>query len=163
MMEDGFIRGAVGGHGGGWFRKGTQRTNGTEISNSPCGRPPRPTSNDGGGGAWGGDGRRYGGVGRRRGRRRHPLRRGVAATLLRRGVAATLLRRGRRSHGDGLVLAHVFFVDYGRVLKKIIRAHSALGWAGRGYWGKVGSKIGNWVKSGKLILGNPRKHWGKMR
>ena len=30
MMEDGFICGAVGGHEGGWwFRKGTQRTNGT--------------------------------------------------------------------------------------------------------------------------------------
>ena len=30
-MEDGFIRGAVGGHGSGWwFRKGTQRTDGTD-------------------------------------------------------------------------------------------------------------------------------------
>ena len=38
MMEDGFIRGAVGGHGSGWwFRKGTQRTDGTkgtETSNN---------------------------------------------------------------------------------------------------------------------------------
>ena len=56
----------------------------------------------------------------------------------------------------------MFLAEYGRVAEKIIRAHSALGWEGRGYWGKVGSENGNRVKSGKLILGNPYKHWGKM-
>ena len=62
---------------------------------------------------------------------------------------------------DGLGLAHVFLAEYGRSAEKIIRAHSALGWEGRGYWGKAWSKIENWVKSGKLILANPRKHWVK--
>ena len=58
---------------------------------------------------------------------------------------------GRVRGGDGLDLAHVFLAEYGRVPEKIIRAHSALGWEGRGYWGKVGSKVGNFEKSGKLI------------
>ena len=53
--------------------------------------------------------------------------------------------------GDGLGLAHMFLAEYGRVLEKIIRAHSALGWQGRGYWGKMRSKIENWAESGKLI------------
>ena len=68
--------------------------------------------------------------------------------------------RGRARSGGWrwLGLAHVFLAEYGRVPEKIIRAHSALGWEGRGYWGKAGSKIGNWLKSGKLILRNPRKH-----
>jgi len=65
---------------------------------------------------------------------------------------------GRARGGDGLGLAHVFLAEYGRVPEKIIRAHSALGWEGRGYWGLWGLKIGNWLKSGKLILRNPRKH-----
>ena len=56
----------------------------------------------------------------------------------------------------------MFLAEYGRAREKIIRAHSALGWEGRGYWGKVGSKNENLVKSGKLILGNPRKHWAEM-
>ena len=68
---------------------------------------------------------------------------------------------GRARGGDGLGMAHMFLADYGRGAEKIIRAHSALGGEGRGYWGKPGLEIGNLLKSGKLILGNPRKHWGK--
>ena len=37
----------------------------------------------------------------------------------------------------------VFLADYGRGLEKIIRAHSALGLQGCGYWGKVRLKIEN--------------------
>ena len=58
---------------------------------------------------------------------------------------------GRARGGDGLWMAHVFLGDYGRVPEKIIRAHSALGWEGRGYWGKAGLKIGNWQELGRLI------------
>ena len=53
----------------------------------------------------------------------------------------------------------MFLAEYGRSSEKIIRAHSALGWEGRDYWGKTGSKIEKLVKSGKLIYGNPHKHW----
>ena len=60
-------------------------------------------------------------------------------------------------------MAHGFLAEYGRGLEKIIRARSALGWEGRGYWGKVRSGIENGEKSGKLIYGTPHKHWGKMR
>jgi len=71
--------------------------------------------------------------------------------------------RGRaRSGGRWLGLAHVFLAEYGRGLEKIIRAHSALGWEGRGYWGLWGLEIGNFEKSGKLILGNLHKHWVEM-
>ena len=56
-------------------------------------------------------------------------------------------------------LVHLFLAEYGRGAEKIIRAHSALGWEGRGYWGKAGLEIGNWLKSGKLIYGNQHKHW----
>ena len=69
---------------------------------------------------------------------------------------------GRARGDDGLGLAHVFLAEYGRVPEKIIRARSALGWEGRGYWGKAGSEVGIFEKSGKLILGNPRKHWVEM-
>ena len=57
----------------------------------------------------------------------------------------------------------MFLAEYGRAREKIIRAHSVLGWEGRGYWGKAGLKNEHLVKSGKLILGNPRKHWAEMR
>jgi len=68
--------------------------------------------------------------------------------------------RGRARSGGWrwLGLAHVFLAEYGRGSEKIIRAHSALGWEGRGYGGKAGSQIENSKKSGKLILRNPRKH-----
>ena len=64
---------------------------------------------------------------------------------------AKYAKSGDSSAGDGWVFAHMFLAEYGRVPEKIIRAHSALGWKGRSYWGKVGSKNGNLVKSGKLI------------
>jgi len=67
--------------------------------------------------------------------------------------------KGRARGDDGLGLVHMFLANYGRVPGKIIRAHSALGLQGRGYWGLWGLKIGKRAKSGKLILGNPRKHW----
>ena len=69
---------------------------------------------------------------------------------------------GRARGDDGLGLAHVFLAEYGRSAEKIIRAHSALGWEGRGYWGKTGSKIEILLKSGKLILRNHCKHWVEM-
>ena len=59
-------------------------------------------------------------------------------------------------------MVHGFLAEYGRLAVKIIRAHSVFGWQGRGYWGKVGSKIENFEKSGKLIFGKPHKHWVEM-
>jgi hypothetical protein len=59
-------------------------------------------------------------------------------------------------------MAHWFLAEYGRGLKKIIRRR-ALGWEGRGYWGKAGSEKGLGEKSGKLMLGNPHQHWEKMK
>ena len=43
-----------------------------------------------------------------------------------------------------LGLAHVFLADYGRGSEKIIRAHSALGWEGRGYGAKGRGQKGLW-------------------
>ena len=76
---------------------------------------------------------------------------GVSCTRARSGGWTLLRVTDPRSEGRRW-LVHGFLGDYGRSLKKIIRAHSALGWEGRGYWGKAGSKIENWLKSGKLIL-----------
>ena len=59
--------------------------------------------------------------------------------------------RGRARADGRRWLVHGFLADYGRYPEKIIRAHSALGWEGRGYWGKMRSKIEDWEKSGKLI------------
>ena len=75
---------------------------------------------------------------------------GVSGRRARFGIW-TLLRVTDPRSGGGRWLVHRFLAEYGRVREKIIRAHSALGWEGRGYWGKVGSKNGNLPESGKLI------------
>ena len=139
----------------------------------------RPTSNDGGRGAWaevrlvGGreqappgwkrrlygrqDARRYGGRVRaggavvRAGRSRMARPAGAVCCTRARFGGWTLLRvTDPRSEGRRW-LVHGFLAEYGRSAEKIIRAHSALGWEGRGYWGKAGSKIEILPKSGKLI------------
>ena len=54
----------------------------------------------------------------------------------RRHVAALHIGAGAR--WGWAMVGNGFLAEYGIDLEKIIRAHSALGWEGRGYWGLWG-------------------------